>query len=90
MIVRSRKNVPDLPRGESSDVKPKMIELERKIGHNSVMSICEFFMDIDGPDHLVDQAIHDMKGIGDVSDEGKNGMDKLFGVDFLVDGADKI
>ena len=33
-----------LLRGKSSDVKPKMIEFDRKIGHKSVMSIRKFFM----------------------------------------------
>ena len=41
-----------------------MIELDRKIGHNSVMSIREFFVDTDEPSHLVDQFIRDMGGIG--------------------------
>ena len=39
MIARKRKDDPVLLRGKSSDVKPKMIELDRKIGHKSVMSI---------------------------------------------------
>ena len=64
-----------------------MIELDRKIGHNSVMSICEFFVDRDDPSHLVDQVIHDMEGIGDTSAEGDNGMGQLFTADFLVDGS---
>ena len=70
MIVRKRKDDPVLPRGKSSDVKLKMIELDRNIGHNSVMSIREFFIDRDEPAHLVDQVIHDMEGIGDTSAEG--------------------
>ena len=52
-----------------------MIELGRKIGHKSFMSIRKFFMDKDEPAHLVDQEIRDMKGIGDASDEGDNGVD---------------
>ena len=39
-------------------------------------------MDRDEPAYLVDQAIHDIEGIGDKSDEGLNGMDKLFVADF--------
>ena len=76
-----------LPRGESIDVKPKMIELDRKIGHKSVMSIHKFFMDRDDPDHLVDQAIFDTEVIGDASAEGANGMGQLFATALLVDGA---
>ena len=37
-----------------------MIELEKKIGHKSVMSIRELFIDRDDPSHLVDQVIRDM------------------------------
>ena len=75
MIVIKIKGEPSLPRGKSSDVKPKMIELGRNIGHKSFMSIHTFFMDKDEPAHLVDQAIRDMKVIGDASDEGDNGVD---------------
>ena len=39
LIVRKSKDDPVLPRGKSSYVKLKMIELYRKIGHNSVMYI---------------------------------------------------
>ena len=53
-----------------------MIELYRKIGNKSVMSICELFIDRDDLDHLLDQAIHDMKVIGDASTEGANGTDQ--------------
>ena len=70
LIVRKINYDPVLQRGKSSDVKPKMIELDRNIGHNSVMSICEFFVDRDDPSHLVDQVIHVMEGIGDASAEG--------------------
>ena len=77
-IVRNRKNDPVLPRGKSSDVKPKMIELYRNINHNSVMSIHEFFIDIDKPAHLEDQVIHDIEVIGDTSAEGANRMGQLF------------
>ena len=85
--MRKRKDDPVLPRGESIDVKPKMIELDRKIGHKSVMSIRELFIDRYEPAHLVDQVIHDMEVIGDASAEGSNGMGQLFAVDFLVDGS---
>ena len=54
LIVGKRKDDPVIPRGKSSDFKLKIIELDRKIGHNSVMSICEFFIDRDEPDQLVD------------------------------------
>ena len=64
-----------------------MIELDRKIGHKSVMSICWFFIGRDDPAHLADQVIHDMEGIGDASDEGSNGMDQLLAVDLSVDGS---
>ena len=87
VIVRKIKDDPVLPRGKSSDVKPKMIELDRNIGHNSVMSIREFFIDRDEPAHLVDQVIHDMEVIGDTSAEGANGMGQLLVAAFLVDGS---
>ena len=61
LIVRKRNDDPVLPRGKSSDVKPKIIELDRNIGHNSVISICEFFIDRDDLSHLVDQVIHDVE-----------------------------
>ena len=64
-----------------------MIELDRKIGHKSVMSIRKFFIDRDAPSLLVDQAIHGMEGIGDARDEGSDGMDHLFVVAFSVDGS---
>ena len=51
------------------------------------MSICEFFIDRYDTDHLVDQAVHYMEGIGDASYEGDNGMDKFFWGDLLVGGA---
>ena len=35
----------------SSDVKPKMIELDRKISHQSVMFVSEFFIDRDDLSH---------------------------------------
>ena len=85
--MRKRNNDPTLPRVNSSDVKPKMIELDRKIGHKSVMSIRKFFIDRDEPAHLVYQAIHDMEVIGDASAEWSNGMDQLFVEALLVDGA---
>ena len=85
MIVRNIKYYPVLPRGKSRDVKPKRIELDRKIGHKSFMSIREFFIDRDETNHLVDQVIHDMEEIGDTSAEGDNGMYQLFAAAFLVD-----
>ena len=54
-----------------------MIELDRNIDHKSVISICKFFVDIDEPDHLVEQVIHDMEGIGYSSADGDNGMDQF-------------
>ena len=54
MIVRIRKDDPDIPRGKSSDMKPKIIELYRKIYHKSVVYIREFFMDRYEPARLVD------------------------------------
>ena len=59
-----------------------MIELDRKISHKSVMSIRKLFMDKDEPDHLVDQVIHEMEGIGGASAEEVNGMDQLFSAAF--------
>ena len=38
-IVRKRKYYPVLPIVKLIDVKPKMIELDRNIGHNIVISI---------------------------------------------------
>ena len=87
VIVRNIKDDPVLPRSKSSYVKPKMIELDRKIVHNSVMYIHEFFIDRDEPAHLVDQVIHDMEVIGDTSAEGANGMGQLLVAAFLVDGS---
>ena len=84
--MRKKKDKPALPRGKSSDVKSKIIELDRKIGHKSVMSIHKFFIDRDETAHLLDQAIHDMEGIGYASTEGANGMDQLFTAALLVDG----
>ena len=51
---------PALPRHKSSNVKPKKVELERKIGHKIVMSIRKFSMHRDEMAHLVDQAVHGM------------------------------
>ena len=87
MIVSSIKDDPGIPRVKSSDVKPKMTELDRKIGHKSVMSICEFFIDRYDPDHLVDQSIHDMEGIGDAIAEEADGMDQLLLAALLVGGS---
>ena len=54
LVVRKRKDDPVLPRGNSSDFKPKIVELDRNISHKSVMSIREFFIDRDEPAHVVD------------------------------------
>ena len=59
--------------------------MDRRIGHNSVMYIREFFIDRNDPSHLVDQVIHDMERIGDASYEGANAMSQLFAADMLVD-----
>ena len=48
--------------------------MDRKIGHKSVMFICQFFINRDEPDHLVDQAINDMEGITDASADWGNDM----------------
>ena len=53
LILRRIKDDPDLIRGQLGGVKPKIIELDRKIGHKNVMSICKFFMDRGEPSHLV-------------------------------------
>ena len=82
--MRNRKDDPVQPRGNSSGVKSKMMELDRKIGHNSVMSICEFFIDRDDLAHLVDQFIRDMEVIVYTSAEGSNGMGHFFVADFLL------
>ena len=86
LIVRKRKNEPTLPRGKLSEVKPKIIEFYRKIGHKHFMSIFELFIDRVEPANL-DQAIHEMEVIGDTSTEGYNGMDKLFSTALSVNGA---
>ena len=64
-----------------------MIELDRKIGHNSVMSIHEFFIDRDEPSHSVYQVIHDMEGIGDTSSDGDNRIGQLFAAALSVNGS---
>ena len=51
-----------------------MIELDRNIGHNSVISIRELFIDRYEPAYLVDQVIHVMELTGDTIAEGANGM----------------
>ena len=61
-----------------------MVELDKKIGHKIFMSIPKLFMDRDELDHIVDQAISDMDGIGDVSTEGGNGMNQLFTATLLL------
>ena len=87
MIARRRNDEPDLPRGKSSDVKPKMVEFDRNIGHKSVMSIRELFMDRYEPTHPLYQAINDMERIGDASAEGKKIMDQFLALDLSVDGS---
>ena len=84
--MRRKKDDPALPRGNSSDVKPNIIEVDMKIGHKNVMAISSFFMDRDDPDHLLDQAIHYLERIGDTIAEGANGMDHLFMETLSVDG----
>ena len=59
--------------------------MNRKIGHNSVISIREFSIDRDEPSHLVDQVIRDMELIVDASSEGGNGMGQLFAAALPVD-----
>ena len=78
LITRRRKDNHILPRGESCDAKPKMIELDRKIGHKIIMSIRKLFMDRDEPAYLAYQEINDMEGIRDAIAEGNNGIDQLF------------
>ena len=72
----------DLQRGKSSDYKPKMVGLYRKIGHKSVMSIHYFFMDIYDLTHLLDQAIHGMEGIGESSSKGDTLSHSIFPGEF--------
>ena len=76
-----------MPRGKSSDVKPKIIELDKNIGHKIVMSISGLFIDIYEPAHIVCQEISDMEGTGYTSAEGGDGMGQLFVADISVDGA---
>ena len=64
-----------------------MIELDRKIVHNSVIYIRELFIDRYEPAHIVDQVIHDMEVIGDTSAEGANHMGQLFTAALSVDGS---
>ena len=51
LIVMKRKDDHVIPVGKSSDVKPKIVELDRKIGHSGVMSICELLIYRYEPDH---------------------------------------
>ena len=76
-----------MPRGKSSDVKPKIIELDKNIGHKIVMSISGLFIDIYEPAHIVDQEISDTEGTGYTSAEGGDGMGQLLVADISVDGA---
>ena len=85
LIVSKIKDDPILTKVKSSDVKPNMIELDRKIVHNIVMSIHEFFIDRDEPAHLVDQVVHDMEWIGDRNSEGANRMGQFFAAALSVD-----
>ena len=55
-----------------------MIELDGKIGHNSVISIHELFIDRYEPAHLVDQVIHK---------KGVNWMGQLSAAEFSFDGS---
>ena len=87
MTTRNREDGPALLRGKSSDIKTKMIELDRKIGHKSVMSICGLFIDRDEPALLVNQSVHDMEGIGDASADGTNVIYQLFIVALSLDVA---
>ena len=86
VIARKIKDDPVLPRGNSSGFKPKMIELDRNVGHNRVMSIYELFIDRDDTAHLVDQVIHDVEGIGNTSAEETNQMGQFFTAAFSVNG----
>ena len=45
-----------------------MIDLDRNIGHKSVMYICQLFINRDKLSHQVYQVIHNMEVIGDASD----------------------
>ena len=90
LIVRKIKDKHDLTQGNPSDVKLKMIEFDRKIGHKSIMSISKSFIDRDKQSHLVDLKIHYMEGIGEESAEGDNGMDPFFTAALSVDGATAI
>ena len=53
-IVRRINYDPDLTRGKSSDVKTKLVELDRKVGHKNVISIRKLSMDRGEMAHLVD------------------------------------
>ena len=64
-----------------------MIELNRKIGHKSVMSIRKFFIARDELAHLLDQVNNDMEVIGYASAEGYSDMDQVFAEALSVDGA---
>ena len=86
-IVIWIKDNPNLPRVKSIDIKPKITDFDRKIGHKSVMSIREFLVDRYEPVHLVDQVIRDMEVIGYASSEGANTMDQLFSETFPVNWA---
>ena len=87
MTARNRKDEPVLPRGKSSDVKPKITELDRKIGHNSFIYIHDLFIDRDEPYHLVYQLIRDMERIGDTSAEGGSRTGQFFAADFSINGS---
>ena len=83
----SRKDDLALPGGKSSDVKPKIFELDRKIGHKIFTSISKFSMDRDEIAHIVDPAIHGMELIGYTIAEGGNETNKFFVEYLLVDRA---
>ena len=78
MIVRRGKYEPAIPRGKSSSVKHKIIELDRKFGSQKCHVYSQSFVDRGELAHLVDQAIHDMEGIGYESDEGENRTDNFY------------
>ena len=73
--------------GDESGTYTNQMEDGNNGGHNSVVSIREFFIDRDEPAHLVNQVIHDMEGIGYTSAEGGNRIGLLFVADLLVNGS---
>ena len=51
------------------------------------MSVYTLSIDRYETTHLLDQVIHDMKGILDAIAEGDSGMDQLFSADLSTNGA---